>query len=138
MASYNRVVLVGHTTQDPELRQTSNNKPVCEVGLAINERFKKVDEWVEDVTFVEVTYWGRTAEVVVEYCPKGTLLLVEGRLQLNTWEKDGEKRSKLRVVARQMQMLGGSRKGDSQFSDQTNAANPQSIGAGSDGDEVVY
>lgn len=118
MSSYNRVVLVGHLTRDPELNFTANSgKAVCEVGLAVNERYRKDDQWIEEVTFVDVTFWGKTAEVLAEYCSKGTPLLVEGKLQLNTWKKDGQKRSKLRVIAQQMRMLGGPKKDTTQSSD---------------------
>jgi len=108
MASYNRVILVGNLTRDPELRFTPSNTPVSEIGLAVNDRRKNSSgEWVEETTFVDVTLWGRTAEVANEYLNKGSSILVEGRLKLDTWEKEGKKHSKLRVVAERMQMLGG-------------------------------
>ena len=75
--------------------------------MAVNDRVKRNDQWVDETTFVDVTLWGRTAEVANEYLSKGSPLLIEGRLKLDTWEKDGQKRSKLRVVADRMQMLGG-------------------------------
>ncbi|MEM9187216.1 MAG: single-stranded DNA-binding protein [Planctomycetota bacterium] len=107
MASYNRVVLVGNLTRDPELRYIPSGTAVSEIGLAVNDRVKKGDQWVDETTFVDVTLWARTAEVCNEYCSKGSSVLIEGRLKLDTWEKDGQKRSKLRVVADKMQMLGG-------------------------------
>ncbi|MEN0111313.1 MAG: single-stranded DNA-binding protein [Planctomycetota bacterium] len=107
MASYNRVVLVGNLTRDPELRHIPSGAAVSEIGLAINDRVKKGDQWVEETTFVDVTLWSRTAEVASQYLSKGSPVLIEGRLKLDTWEKDGQKRSKLRVVADKMQMLGG-------------------------------
>lgn len=108
MASYNRVVLVGNLTRDPELRFTPNNTAVSDIGLAINDRRKNASgDWVEETTFVDVTLWGRTAEVANEYLNKGSSCLIEGRLKLDTWEKDGKRQSKLRVVAERMQMLGG-------------------------------
>jgi single-strand DNA-binding protein len=107
MASYNRVILVGNLTRDPELRFTPSNTPVSDIGLAVNDRRKNASgEWVEETTFVDVTLWGRTAEVANEYLSKGSSVLVEGRLKLDTWEKEGKKQSKLRVVAEKMQMLG--------------------------------
>ena len=76
--------------------------------LAVNDRRKTATgEWVEETTFVDVTLWGRTAEVAGEYVTKGSPLLIEGRLKLDTWEKDGKKNSKLRVVCERMQLLGG-------------------------------
>jgi single-strand DNA-binding protein len=108
MASYNRVVLLGNLTRDPELRYTPSGTAVTEVGLAVNDRRKNATgEWVEETTFVDVTLWGRTAEVASEYLNKGSSVLLEGRLKLDTWEKDGKKNSKLRVVGERMQMLGG-------------------------------
>jgi len=108
MASFNRVILVGNLTRDIELKYTQSNLAVTEVGLAVNDRRKSQSgEWVEETTFVDVTLWGRTAEIASEYLGKGSPVLVEGRLKLDTWEKDGQKRSKLRVVGERMQMLGG-------------------------------
>ena len=107
MASFNRVVLVGNLTRDPELRYIPSGSAVSEIGLAVNDRVKKGDQWVDETTFVDVTLWGRTAEVANEYLSKGSSVLIEGRLKLDSWEKDGQKRSKLRVVAENMRMLGG-------------------------------
>lgn len=108
MASYNRVILVGNLTRDPELRYIPSGTAVTEVGLAVNDRRKTANgEWVDETTFVDVTLWGRTAEVASEYLNKGSSVLIEGRLKLDTWEKDGKKNSKLRVVGERMQMLGG-------------------------------
>jgi single-strand DNA-binding protein len=104
--SYNRVILVGNLTRDPELRYLANGTAVSEIGLAINERAKRNDQWVEEATFVDVTLWERTAEIANEYLSKGSPVLIEGRLKLDSWEKDGQKRSKLRVVASKLQMLG--------------------------------
>lgn len=107
MASFNRVILVGNLTRDPELRYIPSGSAVSEIGLAVNDRVKKGDQWVDETTFVDVTLWGRTAEVANEYLSKGSPILIEGRLKLDSWEKDGQKRSKLRVIAEKMQMLGG-------------------------------
>jgi single-strand DNA-binding protein len=109
MASYNRVVLLGNLTRDPELRYTPSGMAVTEIGLAVNDRRKNANgEWVDETTFVDVTLWGRTAEVATEYLTKGSPLLIEGRLKLDTWQdkNTGDKRSKLRVVGERMQMLG--------------------------------
>jgi single-strand DNA-binding protein len=108
MASFNKVVLVGNLTRDPEVRYTTSSLAVCDIGLAVNDRRKNASgEWVEETTFVDITLWGRTAEVAGEYLKKGSSVLIEGRLKLDTWEKDGQKRSKLKVVGETMQMLGG-------------------------------
>ncbi|MFN3151228.1 single-stranded DNA-binding protein [Bremerella sp.] len=109
MASFNRVILVGNLTRDIEVRYVSNGGlAVTELGLAVNDRRKNQSgEWVDETTFVDVTLWGRTAEIASEYLSKGSSVLIEGRLKLDTWETDGQKRSKLRVVGEKMQMLGG-------------------------------
>ncbi len=108
MASYNRVILVGNLTRDIELKYTPGGTAVTDIGMAVNDRRKSASgEWVDETTFVDVTLWGRTAEVAGEYLSKGSPILVEGRLKLDTWETDGQKRSKLRVVCERMQMLSG-------------------------------
>jgi len=106
MASYNRVVLLGNLTRDPELRYIPSGMAVSDIGLAVNDRVKRNDQWVEEATFVDVTLWGRTAEVANEYLSKGSAVLIEGRLKLDTWEKEGQKHSKLKVVGEKMQMVG--------------------------------
>ncbi|MEX2308076.1 MAG: single-stranded DNA-binding protein [Pirellulales bacterium] len=106
MASFNRVVLVGNLTRDPELRYLPSGMAVSDIGLAVNDRFKRNDQWVEEPVFVDITLWGRTAEVANEYLSKGSSVLIEGRLKLDRWEKDGQKHSKLKVVGEKMQMLG--------------------------------
>ncbi len=107
MASFNRVILVGNLTRDIELKYTPSGTAVTDVGLAVNDRRKsQTGEWIEETTFIDVTLWGRTAEVASEYLGKGSPILIEGRLKLDTWETDGQKRSKLRVVGERMQMLG--------------------------------
>jgi len=91
MASYNRVVLVGNLTRDVELRYTPQGTAVTDVAMAVNERVKRNDQWVEEANFFDVTLWGRTAEVAGEYLSKGSSILIEGRLKLDRWEQDGQK-----------------------------------------------
>lgn len=107
MASFNRVILVGNLTRDPELRYIPSGTAVTSIGLAVNDRVKKNDQWVDEATFVDVTLWGRTAEIANEYLSKGSSVLIEGRLKYDAWEKDGQKFSKLKVIGERMQMLGG-------------------------------
>jgi len=112
MASFNRVILMGNVTRDIELKYTAGNTAVTDIGLAVNDRRKTASgEWVDETTFVDITLWGRTAEVASEFLSKGSPVLIEGRLKLDTWETDGQKRSKLRVVGERMQMLGGGKGG---------------------------
>ena len=113
MPSFNRVILMGNLTRDVELKHTKNGTAVADVGLAVNDRRKTQDgETVEETIFVDVTFWGRTAEVAAEYLSKGSPVFIEGRLKLDTWETDGQKRSKLRVVGERMQLLGDRRQPD--------------------------
>jgi single-strand DNA-binding protein len=114
MASFNRVILVGNLTRDPELRYIPSGTAVSDVTLAVNDRVKRGDQWVDEVAFVDITLWGRTAEIANEYLSKGSPVLIEGRLKQDRWEKDGQKHSKLKVTCDRMQMLGareGSRGG---------------------------
>lgn len=113
MASFNRVILVGNLTRDPELRYIPSGTAVSDIGLAVNDRVKRGDQWVDEATFVDVTLWGRTAEIANEYLSKGSPVLIEGRLKLERWEKDGQKHSKLKVIGERLQMLGGREGGGS-------------------------
>jgi single-strand DNA-binding protein len=124
MAAYNRVVLIGNITAEIDLRSTPNGTSVTDIGLAVNERRKGADgQLVEDVQFIDVTLWGRTAEVAAEYLGKGSSILIEGRLRQDTWEQDGQKRSKLKVVGERMQMLGPARQAsNATFADEDSAA----------------
>jgi len=110
MASFNRVVLVGNLTRDPEVRYTPSQTAVTDLGLAVNRQWfdKATNSRKEDVSFIDVTLWGRQAEVAGEYLSKGRQVLIEGRLQMDTWEdkESGQKRSKLKVIGESMQMLG--------------------------------
>ena len=108
MASFNRVILLGNLTRDVEVKYLQSGMAVAEIGLAVNDRRKnQAGEWVDEATFVDITLWGRTAEVAGEYLSKGSPALIEGRLKLDQWETDGQKRSKLKVVGERLQMLGG-------------------------------
>ncbi len=110
MASFNKVILLGNLTRDPEVRYTPKGSAVADLGLAVNRQYTLENgEKREEVTFVDVTFWGRTAEVAGEYLKKGRPVFVEGRLQLDTWDdkQSGQKRSKLKVIGETMQMLGG-------------------------------
>ena len=108
MASFNRVILMGNLTRDIELKYLPSGTAVTDIGLAINDKRKDAaGNWVEEVTFIDVTLWGRTAEVAAEYLAKGSPVLIEGKLRTESWEKDGQNRSKLKVNGERLQMLGG-------------------------------
>ncbi|HWD93717.1 MAG TPA: single-stranded DNA-binding protein [Verrucomicrobiae bacterium] len=109
MASYNKVILVGNLTRDPELRYTPKGMAIAKIGLAVNRNWtSESGEKKEEVTFVDVDIFGRTAENVAQYMKKGRPILIEGRLRLDQWDdkQTGQKRSKLGVVAETVQFLG--------------------------------
>lgn len=114
MASFNKVILMGNLTRDPELRYTQNNVAVCKVGLAVNRRFKdtQTGEWREEPTFVDVTVFGKRGEAFERYHKKGASAFLEGELRYDTWEdkNTGAKRSKLYVVAENWEFVGSGRR----------------------------
>ena len=112
MASYNKVILVGNLTRDPELRYTPKGMAIAKIGLAVNRNWTtESGEKKEEVTFVDVDAFGRQAETLAQYMKKGSPLLVEGRLKLDQWDdkQTGQKRSKLGVIVEGFQFLGGNR-----------------------------
>lgn len=130
MASFNRVILVGNLTKDVELRHIPSGTAVTDITLAVNERIKKNEQWVEEVNFFDVTLWGRTAEVAGMYLSKGSSVLIEGRLKQDLWEQDGQKRSKVKVVGEKMQMLGAKAGGGPhQSSESAEAYQSQAVAA---------
>ena len=110
MASFNKVILVGNLTRDPQVRYIPSGTAVADIGLAVSRQWtdKQTNTRREETTFVDITLWGRTAEVAGEYLAKGRQVLIEGRLQLDQWDdrETGQKRSKLKVVGENMTMLG--------------------------------
>ncbi|HET7480690.1 MAG TPA: single-stranded DNA-binding protein [Rubrobacteraceae bacterium] len=109
MVSFNRVIIAGNLTRDPELRFTGSGIPVCEFGMAVN----RVRSKNEEVDFFDVSAWRELGETIANYKKKGDPILVEGRLQYRTWEsQDGSKRSKVDIVADNVQFLGGRSDGD--------------------------
>ena len=109
MASFNKVILLGNLTRDPEVRYTPKGSAVCDLGLAVNRQYTLDNgEKREEVTFVDVVLWARLAEIAGEYLKKGRPVFIEGRLQLDSWDdkQSGQKRTKLRVVGETMQLLG--------------------------------
>lgn len=108
MANFNKVILAGNLTRDPELRYTPKGSAVVEIGMAINRKWKsETGEAKEEVTFVDVSAFGRTAEVIAQYLKKGRPIMIEGRLKYDQWDdkQTGAKRSKLRVVAESFEFL---------------------------------
>lgn len=109
MASFNKVILLGNLTRDPEVRYTPKGSAVCDLGLAVNRNYTlDSGEKREEVIFVDVVLWARLAEIAGEYLKKGRPVFIEGRLQMDSWDdkQTGQKRTKLRVVGETMQLLG--------------------------------
>lgn len=109
MASFNKVILLGNLTRDPEVRYTPKGSAVCDLGLAVNRQYTlESGEKREEVTYVDVVLWARLAEIAGEYLKKGRPIFIEGRLQMDSWEdkQTGQKRTKLRVIGETMQLLG--------------------------------
>lgn len=142
MANVNKVTLIGRITRDIELKYTTKGTAVSELGLAVN-RFRQDDsgQKIEETTFVDVTLWGRQAELANQYLGKGREVYIEGRLQLDTWQdkQSGQNRQKLRVVGENMQFIGGTGGGQSsgdggnapqQQSQQSNSMPPQNTSSG--------
>lgn len=114
MANFNKVILIGNLTREPELRVTPGGLSICKFGLAVNRNFTdKEGNKREETTFVDIDSFGKQAEVISKYMSKGRPIMVEGRLKLDQWEsKEGEKRSKLGVVLEQFQFMGGRGEGE--------------------------
>jgi single-strand DNA-binding protein len=107
VASFNKVILMGNLTRDPELKYTQSQTAVCNFSMAVNRKFKGGDGQMKDeAVFVDCTAWGKKAENIQEYVHKGQPLFIEGRLTLNSWEKDGQKHSKLLVTVETFQLMG--------------------------------
>ncbi len=131
MPNFNKVMLMGNLTRDPAIKYTPKGTAVAEIGLAINRVYSSDSgEKREETTFVDVTLWGRQAEIAGEYLKKGRPVFVEGRLQLDTWDdkQSGQKRSKLKVVGELIQLLG-SRDGGGEPPEGGNSSKPSSSGA---------
>ncbi len=123
--SFNQVTLMGNLTRDPELRTTPNGQSVCSFSLALNRSYKGGDgEWQEVTDYVDIVAWGPLGERIAQYLSKGRPALVSGRLQSRSWEQDGQKRSKVEVVAGDVTFLGGPGGGGSPSSDDGSSDEP--------------
>jgi single-strand DNA-binding protein len=107
MADINHVVLVGRLTRDAELKYTANGQAVCKFSIAVNRRRKNGDQWIDEANFFDVVLWGRQGESLNQYLVKGKMVGVDGELRQDRWEQDGQNRSKVEIVAANLQLLGG-------------------------------
>lgn len=119
--SFNQVILMGNLTRDPELRTIPSGQSVCSFSLALNRSYKGQDgNWQEATDYIDVVAWGPLGERVAQYLSKGRPCLVNGRLQSRSWEQDGQKRSKVEVVAQDVTFLGGRGEGGGDNSGSSN------------------
>src|SRR6476659_5098767 len=136
--SFNQVVLMGNLTRDPELRQTPNGQQVCSFSLALNRSYKGSDgNWQEATDYIDVVAWGPLGERVAQYLSKGRPCLVNGRLQSRSWEQDGQKRSKVEVVAQDVTFLGGGAEGGNGGSNSAASSSTTSTAAKKKDDVVI-
>ncbi len=126
MASYNKVILMGNLTRDPEKRYTQGGTCIVNIGLAVNRRIKRNEEWVDDVSFFDIVVFGNQAENCAKFLAKGRPVLVDGELQQRRWETpEGQKRSKVEVVANRVAFLGSRPdSGGGSFQSEGNSAPP--------------
>lgn len=138
---FNKVILMGNLTRDPELRSTPSGQQVCGFSLAVNRSWRNADgEQQESVDYIDCTAWGKPAEIISQYMQKGRALLVSGRLRQSTWEQDGNKRSKLEVVVEDFNFVGGQGDGGGAVAAPSRSTSSSSSSSGSkkkDDEEVV-
>ena len=113
MADINHVVLVGRLTRDAEIKYTASGQAVCKFSVAVNRRRKNGDQWEDEANFFDVVLWGRQGESLNQYLLKGKAVGVEGELRQDRWQQDGQNRSKVEIVANNIQLLGGNPGGSS-------------------------
>jgi single-strand DNA-binding protein len=107
MVDLNRVVLIGRLTRDAELKYTAGGQAVCKFSIAVNRRRKNGEQWVDEPNFFDIVLWGRQGEAVNQYLVKGKMVGIDGELRQDRWEQDGQNRSKVEIVAANLQLLGG-------------------------------
>ena len=122
---FNRVILIGNLTRDPELRYTPQGTSVCSFGLAVNEKRKKGEEWEDKVNFIDITVFGKQADACGQYLAKGSQVLIDGKFEQQRWTTDdGQKRSKIQVIAQQVKFLGKRKEGDTAPPDEITQPEP--------------
>ncbi|MDR0450580.1 MAG: single-stranded DNA-binding protein [Treponema sp.] len=108
MADLNHVVLIGRLTRDAELKYTASGQAVCKFSIAVNRRRKNGDQWEDEANFFDIVLWGRQGESLNQYLVKGKMIGIEGELRQDRWQQDGQNRSRVEIVANNIQLLGGS------------------------------
>jgi single-strand DNA-binding protein len=139
MADINHVVLVGRLTRDAELKYTANGQAVCKFSLAVNRRKKSGDQWVDEANFFDIVLWGRQGESLNQYLTKGSRVGVDGELRLDRWEQDGQTRSRVEIVAANIQLLGGGAQGRSEtFGDGVRRESPPPVSDDGFADDIPF
>ena len=115
----NSVVLIGRLTRDAELTYLQSGNPVCKMGIAVNRSRKDGEQWISEANFFDVTLFGKSGEALKQYLTKGKQIAVQGALKQDRWEKDGQKFSKVQIVANNVQLLGGKSEGSASYSGQS-------------------
>ncbi|MBN2735508.1 MAG: single-stranded DNA-binding protein [Spirochaetales bacterium] len=131
MADINSVVLVGRLTRNIEIKYTNGGMAVGKLGIAVNRRRKQNDQWIEEASFFDITLWGKTAEALQSYLVKGKQIGVQGELRQSRWEQDGQARSRVEVVATNIQLLGGRGNGPGEGSQSYGQGDNQGFSGGS-------
>ena len=125
-ADINRVILIGRLTKDAEMKYTPSGQAVCKISIAVNRTRKNGDQWVDEANFFDVVIWGRQGEAIAKYLEKGKAVAVDGELRQDRWQQDGQNRSKVEIVADNVQLLGGPPQGRSSQSGGSNNGPNQS------------
>ena len=133
MADINQVVLVGRLTRDAELKYTSNGQAVCKFSMAVNRRRKNGDQWEDEANYFDIVLWGRQGEALNQYLQKGKTVGVNGELRYDSWQQDGQKRSKVEIVANNIMLLGGGNSGGSGSSGSSGSGGAPYSGNGDSG-----
>jgi single-strand DNA-binding protein len=130
MADLNHVTLIGRLTRDAELKYTSGGQAVCKFSIALNRRRKNGDQWEDEANFFDIVLWGRQGEALNQYLVKGKMVGVEGELRQDRWQQDGQNRSKVEIVATNLQLLGGGSGGGSSGGGNSGASGAGNYGGG--------
>ena len=135
---FNKVILMGNLTRDPEVRTTPNGQSVANFSLAVNRSWKGADgNQQESVSYIDCVAWARTGEVIAQYMQKGRPILVSGRLEQRSWEQDGQKRSKVEVIVEDFNFVGGAGDGGFSSSSNSNSGSSSQSSNKSSGEDVV-
>jgi single-strand DNA-binding protein len=130
MVDINRVVLIGRLTRDAELKYTSGGQAVCKFSVAVNRRRKNGDQWEDEVNYFDIVLWGRQGENIKQYLVKGKAVGLDGELRQDRWQQDGQNRSKVEIVANNVQLLGGNPGGGSSGGGQNGTYQPRNSDGG--------